>query len=339
MQILILGLVFFAVAFAGVGVWLLIGNRENSTSRIRQRLQGVRQVQEYNLGDSLAKAEQKKKAAKEKRREVVKRKAFSDIPMLEDRFGNRPWAERLNARLRQAQLPLTVMSFLAVCGGCGVFGAVLTVVWNKGLHPLLTPIAFLAFAVAPYLYLAVTVKMRVKKFTEQFSDALDLLSSCVKSGQSLNAAVQNVAEEMPDPVADEFRIMADELTFGAELSKALNHFRERMNTEDVQVFCTALLIQKETGGNLSEVLDGLQTTIRERFRILRQVKTLTAQGRMSGWIVGLLPIALGGVLYLCNPDYMGQLFSTDMGHWLIFIALSFQFIGMIMIRKIVNIKV
>jgi tight adherence protein B len=183
------------------------------------------------------------------------------------------------------------------------------------------------------------VTVRAKKFDAQFPDALDLLSSCVKSGMSLNAAVQNVAEEMPDPVADEFRIIADQLTFGEDLSKVLHRFADRMDSEDVQVFTTALMIQKETGGNLSEILDGLQQTIRERFRILRQVKTLTAQGRLSGWIVGLLPIALGGALYVFNPDYMGLLFTTKAGHWLIGIALTFQFLGMLMIRKIVDVKV
>ena len=337
-EVIILVLVFFAVAFAGLSVWLLVGQKAMS-SRIRERLQGVRQVADYNLGDSIAEAEASKRKAKELRREVTKRKAFSDIPVLQQSLGGAPWAARLNARLRQAQLTLTVASFLAVCVGCGLFGGVLTVVLTKRIHPLLTPVAFAAFASAPYIYLSTTIKMRIKKFGLQFPDALDLLSSCVKSGQSLNAAIQNVADEMSDPVADEFRIMADELTFGEEQEKVLSHLRERVPTEDVQVFCTALQIQKETGGNLSEVLDGLQKTVRERFRILRQVKTLTAQGRLSGWIVAGLPIVLAGVIYACNPEYMGQLFKTPMGQKLMYGALTMQFIGIILIRKIVNIKV
>jgi tight adherence protein B len=203
---------------------------------------------------------------------------------------------------------------------------------------MLFPVAFALFGLAPYGYLMVTVTRRVKKFSAQFADALDLLAGCVKSGQSLNAAIQNVADEMPDPIGDEFRIMADELTFGEDLSKVLAHLRDRMNTEDVQIFCTALQIQKDVGGNLTEVLDGLQKTIRERFRILRQVKTLTAQGRLSGWIVGGLPVALGFVIYLCNPNYMKELF-TPTGQKLLIGAGVMELLGMLLIRKIVNIKV
>ncbi len=338
MEILILTLVFVAVAFAGLGVWLLVGNKGVMSQRMQQRLRGVRQIAEYNLGDSLAEAERQKQRDKERQRNILKKKAFSDIPVLEERFGKGPWAEKLNAHLRQAQLPLTVLSFLLICAVSGALGGMLTLMWSRGFHLLITPMAFGLFAVAPFMYLRFTVAARQKKFGFQFPDTLDLLSSSVKSGQSLNAAVQNVAEEMPDPVADEFRIMADELTFGEDLSKVLTHFRQRMNTEDVQVFCTALQIQKETGGNLSEVLDGLQKTIRERFRILRHVKSLTAQGRLSGWIVGGLPVALGGIIFLANPGYMSELF-TETGMKLVAVAAALQVVGMLLIRKIVNIKV
>ena len=335
---LILALVFVAVLLGTLGVWLLVGNRESSSDRIQMRLKGVHQIKDYELGESLAVAEDKKKQARDKRKDITRKKAFSDIPVLENRFGAKPWAEKLSAKLRQAQMPLTVTAFLLICVAAGGVGALLTVALHSKAHPLLTPLGFFMFAVAPYLYLTVAVSSRIKRFGLQFPDALDLLSSSVKSGQALNAAIQNVAEEMPDPVGDEFKIISDELTFGVEMADALRHLSHRLDTSDVQFFCTALLIQKETGGNLSEVLDGLQKTIRERFRILRQVKVLTAQGRLSGWVVGLLPIALGGVIYLCNPEYMAQLF-TDTGKKLLIVALALQMVGMFIIRKIVNIKV
>jgi tight adherence protein B len=339
MQYLILALIFFSVAFAGVAIWLLVGSRESTGSRVQQRLKGVRKVDDYNLGESLANAEAAKREKSQKKRKAVKQKAFSDIPLLQKKFGQRAWAETLNSRLRQAQLPLSVAAFLMVCGGCALFGGLVTVVWYRAFHPAFTPLGMLALGAAPYVYLMISVTQRIKKFSLQFPDALDLLSSSVKSGQSLNNAIQNVADEMPEPVADEFEIMADELTFGEEPGKVLKNFQRRMGTEDVQVFCTALQIQRETGGNLSEVLDGLQKTIRERFRILRQVKTLTAQGRLSGWIVGILPIGLGAVLYFCNPEYIGQLFTTTTGRYMVLIAGSLQLAGMLLIRKIVNIKV
>jgi tight adherence protein B len=144
---------------------------------------------------------------------------------------------------------------------------------------------------------------------------------------------------MPDPVADEFRIMSDELTFGVSFEEALRHLMARVSTPDVRFFATALMIQKETGGNLSEVLDGLQKTIRERFRILGQVKTLTAQGKLSGLIVGGLPIVLCVFIYFANPGYMHPLFSQRMGHWMLGTGVGLQVLGVLMINKIVRIKV
>jgi len=336
---LILALVFVAVLLATLGVWLLVGNRESASDRIQMRLKGVRQIKDYELGESLAVAEEKKKQAREKRKNITRKKAFSDIPVLENRFGAKPWAEKLSAQLRQAQMPLTVTAFLLICVAAGGVGALLTVALHSKPHALLTPLGFLMFAVAPYLYLTIAVSTRIKRFGLQFPDALDLLSSSVKSGQALNAAIQNVAEEMPDPVGDEFKIISDELTFGVEMADALRHLSHRVDTSDVQFFCTALLIQKETGGNLSEVLDGLQKTIRERFRILRQVKVLTAQGRLSGWILSALPIGLGIILAICNWGYMKHLFTTKDGQTLLIVAAVLELIGMVLIRKIVNIKV
>ena len=155
---------------------------------------------------------------------------------------------------------------------------------------------------------------------------------------TLNTAILNVAEETPDPVSDEFRIISDELNLGLDMSDVLRRFQQRVATQDVQFFVTALLIQGETGGNLSEVLDGLQKTIRERFRILRQVKTLTAQGRLSGWVVGIMPLALGIIVFILNPDYMKQLLTPE-GKKLLMVAAGFQILGLVLIRKIVNIKV
>ena len=338
MQLLIAGLVCFAVIFALMGVWVLLSNRGTMGQKIHMRLEGVRQIKDFELGDAIAAAEEKKKKTKEKRQDVIRKKAFSDIPVLEKRFGSEPWAERLSARLRQAQMPISVTGFILISVACGAAGTLAAIVW-QGFNWLLILIAFPVMAVLPYAYLTLAVTRRVKRFSTQFPDALDLLSSCVKSGLALNAAINNVADEMPDPIGDEFKIIADELTLGVELSDALRHFNERLDTPDVQFFCTALMIQKETGGNLSEVLDGLQKTIRERFRILRQVKTLTAQGRLSGWVVGLLPIVLGFTIYTLKPDYMRTLLDTPEGRKLLYVGGSLQVVGMFLIRKIVNIKV
>jgi len=339
MQVLLIVLILLAVLFGVMGVWLLVGGSNSDRQRLQLRLQGVRQVREYELGDSLAQQEKARAKKRQARKELVKKKAFSEIPALDQKLRSTPWAQRLSARLRQAQMPLTVNAFLLICFGLGAAGGMLTVIWRGRVDVLLTPVAVLLLGASPYFYVLVAVRKRLKAFERQFPDALDMLSSSVKGGMALTAAIQNVGEEMPDPTGDEFKMLADELTFGVDLSDALRHLAERVGSQDVQFFCTALMIQKETGGNLAEVLDGLQKTIRERFRILGQLKTLTAQGRLSGWILGALPLLLGGVIYMANPDYMGALFNTTLGRKFLLAAGVLQLLGVLLIRKIVNIKV
>jgi len=338
-MVLIAILIGLAVFLAATGIWLMVGGQSGSKSQIQLRLQGVRQIKAYELGSDLAQEQKKKDAARAKKKEVLKKKAFSDIPVLDRKLKATPWAERLSAQLRQANLPLTVSTFMLICLAAGMFALSLTVLWRGRFDPLVAPLATLLIGAVPYAYVRFAVRRRLKKFCLQFPDALDLLSSSVKGGLSINAAVQNVADEMPDPTSEEFGIMADELAFGVELSEALRHLAARVPTPDIKFFTTAVMIQKETGGNLSEILDLLQTTIRERFRILGQVRTLTAQARMSGWVLGALPVALAGMIYMANPVYMRLLFVTETGHKLLAAAGVLQLIGLMIIRKIVNIKV
>ncbi|MFO7955991.1 MAG: type II secretion system F family protein [Candidatus Brocadiia bacterium] len=338
-DIAVIALIFFSVLFAFFGVWLLVSQRGTSRDRVADRLRGVRQVKRYELGDALAETKEREQQKKQRRKEALRQKAYSDIPVLDDALQKTTWAERLNSMLIQAQIPISVTFFVAMCGGLVALGILVSVLWRQTFDPLLALLFGVLLGGAPPAYVFIRVKRRIKKFNDQLPDALDLMSSSVKSGQSLNAAIQNVADEMPDPVSDEFRILSDELTFGVSFSDALRHLMERVNTSDVRFFATALMIQKETGGNLSEVLDGLQETIRERFRILGQVKTLTAQGKLSGLIVGLLPIGLCLVIYMANPEYMSQLFTTSIGRKMLAGGVGLQLIGVFLIYRIVQIKV
>jgi tight adherence protein B len=339
MPIAVLALVFFAVLFFVFGVWLLMGQRRIGKDRVGERLLGVKQVKRYELGDALAETREKEQKKRQQRKEAIKKKAFSDIPAVDNALRRTSWADKLNGALIQAQMPISVGSFVMLSSVLAAMGVAVAMLWRRGFDPLLAALFGLAMASAPTIYIFTKVRRRAKKFNSQLPDALDLLSSSVRAGQGLNSAIQNVADEMPDPVADEFKILADEMTFGVSFDVSLRHLITRVDTPDVRFLCTALIIQKETGGNLSEVLDGLQKTIRERFRILGQVKTLTAQGKLSGLIVGLLPLALCAFLYSANPDYMGQLFHEKTGNYLIAVALALQAGGVLIIRKIVNIKV
>lgn len=339
METLVLALVFFAVLFALCGVWLLVSQRKTARDRINTRLLGVKQVKRYELGDALAETREREEKKRQQRKEAIRKKAFSDIPAVDKALKGTTWAEKLDGMLIQAQLPISVASFMALSGMLAAMGAAVALIWRHYFDPILALLFGLLLGGAPAVYIYLKVRHRIKRFNGQLPDALDLLSSSVKGGQSLNAAVQNVADEMPDPVGDEFKILADELTFGVPFDTALRHLMSRLSSPDVRFLATALMIQKETGGNLSEVLDGLQKTIRERFRILGQVKTLTAQGKLSGLIVAMLPLALCAFLYFANPDYMRKLFEPGLGRWLVIIALSLQMVGCLLIAKIVKIQV
>lgn len=339
MQALILALVFFAVLFALCGVWLLASQRRTAGDRVSSRMAGVRHIKRYELGDALAETREREEKKRQQRKEAIRKKAFSDIPAVDKALKGTSWAEKLDGMLIQAQMPISVASFVALSGMLAAMGAAVALLWRRRFDPVLAGLFGLVLGSTPALYTFLKVRRRIKKFNAQLPDALDLLSSSVKGGQSLNAAIQNVAEEMPDPIGDEFKILSDELTFGVTFNRALRHLISRVNTPDVRFLATALMIQKETGGNLSEVLDGLQKTIRERFRILGQVKTLTAQGKLSGLIVGGLPLALCAFLYFANPEYMNDLFKPGLGRWLVGIALGLQVLGCSLIAKIVNIKV
>jgi len=338
-DVVIIALVVSSVAFAALGVWLLAAQRTSKRSRLATRLRGVKQVKRYELGDTLAESREQQLKKREERKEALKRQAFSDIPALDRVLKKSSFAEKLNGMLIQVQLPLTVTAFVALCCLLGVMGVLVTVIWRREFDPLMALIFGVTLGVMPYAFLRVKVARRLKRFGTQLPDALDLLSSSVKAGQSLNAAIQNVADEMPDPVGDEFKILADELTFGVTFENALQHLTIRISTPDVKFFATAMVIQKEVGGNLSEVIDGLQKTIRERFRILGQVKTLTAQGKLSGLIVGMLPVALLILIYVLNREYMIGLFTTKLGHILLGVAAGMELLGALLIRKIVSIKV
>lgn len=332
-------LVFFAVLFAFFGVWLLMGQRAASRTRVEVRLKGVRQIKHYELGDALAETRERENKKRERRNKALRQKAYSDIPALDNVLKKTTWAEAVSGMLLQAQMPMTVTTFAMICGLLAAMGVAVSVLWRRELDMLLALVFAVLLGAIPVLYVHVKVRMRLKRFAGQLPDALDLLSSSVKGGQSLNAAIQNVADEMPDPIADEFKTLADELTFGVGFDDALRHLSARVNTPDVRFFASALMIQKETGGSLAEVLDGLQKTVRERFRILGQVKTLTAQGKLSGIIVGLLPVALCGFIYFANPDYMRDLFVTDIGKKMLIGGTSLLMLGAYIIYKIVNIEV
>jgi tight adherence protein B len=200
-------------------------------------------------------------------------------------------------------------------------------------------LAVLVFGFAPFGWLLHRRTKRIKRFEEQFPEALDLLSRAIRAGHALQTAMGMVADELPDPVGPEFRKTFDQQNYGLPLRDALEDMSVRMPVLDVRFFVTAVLIQRDTGGNLAEILDNLAHVVRERFKIRRQVRVHTAHGRFTGWVLLALPAALAVALSFINPDHMNLLFHEHSGQMLLLAAAVMQFIGFIWIRQVIKIEV
>jgi tight adherence protein B len=191
----------------------------------------------------------------------------------------------------------------------------------------------------PIFYVLYKRKQRFSKFEQELPEALDLMVSALRAGHSLVSALGLVAHEAPDPIGAEFRVCFEEQNYGLELRTAMSNLLTRVPLQDLRIVVTAILIQKESGGNLAEVLDKTAYVIRERYRLKRQVLVHTAQGRLTGWILSFLPIALGIGLYLINPDTMSLLWRRPIGIKLLYTAAAMTVTGALIIRKIVNMEV
>jgi tight adherence protein B len=204
----------------------------------------------------------------------------------------------------------------------------------------LAPVATgLLAAFAPFAWLMHRRSKRMKRFEEQFPEALDLLSRAIRAGHAFQTALGMVADELPDPVGPEFRKTFDQQNYGLPLRDALNEMSARLALLDVRFFVTAVLIQRDTGGNLSEILDNLAHVVRERFKIHRQVRVHTAHGRFTGYVLLALPAALAIALSFINPEHMQLLFRESMGQTMLIGAIVMQTLGFIWIRQVIKIEV
>lgn len=216
-------------------------------------------------------------------------------------------------------------------------GLVLGLSLRRGM--LVAVLLFLIAGAAPLFYLRIRKKMRFQKFTEQFPDALDMISRSLRAGHAFSSALQLVGSEMSDPMAGLFRTVYEEQSLGLSMRDALSQILERMPSMDLRLFVTAVNVHREVGGNLADTLERLAQTIRERIRIRRQVRVYTAQGRLSGYILAALPIFMATFLYFFIPDYIGELVAVKTGWYIIGAAVAGQITGFFVIRKLINIKI
>jgi tight adherence protein B len=281
---------------------------------------------------------------------VVERPSQPRDTIVADRIdkaiAGRGFTEGIKSRIAKADAKLRVSEYIAiqVMAALAVGAAIYFIFGNNLIFATLGGIVGLFL---PRMYLSFAAKRRLRAFENQLSDTLNLWVNALRSGYSVLQAMEAIATELPPPVSVEFERVVQEVRLGLTVPAALGNMLRRVPSDDLDLVITAVNIQREVGGNLAEVLDTISFTIRERVRIKGEIRTLTAQGRLSGWIISLLPIGLALVLLMINPSYMGQLFANappflfgiPCGWIVIGVGLVMMTIGIIIIQKIVDIEV
>jgi tight adherence protein B len=269
--------------------------------------------------------------------ELRKSSDLSSIPWLNRRLLKFELTPRLQTLLYQADLKWPVGGLLAGCILCFLVPAYLVYLrFNSLLASLLVGIAL---GGAPFFVVLHKRTKRLNKFQQGLPEALDLMVSAIRAGHSLVAAIGSASRECADPIGCEFKACFEEQNYGLEMKTALDNMINRVPLQDLRIVATAIIIQKESGGNLAEVLDKTSHVIRERFRLKRQVSVHTAQGRATGWVLTLLPVVLGVVFYFLNPTMMSVLWTNPMGIKMLWVSSIMIVIGGFVIRKIVNMDV
>ena len=258
-----------------------------------------------------------------------------------------PWMNRwllkielapyLREVLYQADLKWTASVLILMSSLCFLVPAYLIYLRSGSL--VFSLLIGLLLGLAPFGFVMHKRSRRFARFEEDLPEALDLMVSGLRAGNSLVSALRLVALESPDPIGTEFRICFDEQNYGLDLRTAMENLVARVPLQDLRIIVTAILIQKESGGNLAEVLDKASYLIRERFRLKRQVRVHTAQGRLTGWILTLLPVVLGIALYLISPETISVLWTRPIGVKLLYTSAGMTIAGALIIRKIVNMEV
>jgi tight adherence protein B len=315
-------LVFIAVALGTVALALLL----EGWAEWRRRRDVVDQLRSFSTPGGGAASETLIRSAKAAEARwfqpiVTRVPQLGDIGQMMDQAGLR-WSA-----------PTFLLITLGLSGGLGLAALVILRVWVAGV------LAAVAGAWLPYLYVRRKRGKFLGSFEEQLPEACDLLGRAIRSGHPLSSGIKMAADEAEEPVASQFRQVFEEQRFGIPFEDALMGLADRMPLVDVRILVTAILVQREVGGNLAEVLDKIANTIRARFTIRRQLRVYTAQGRFSGYVLALLPIAVGSAIFLINREYMMILFQEPVGRLVMVTGITMQIIGFLWIRQIVNIEI
>ncbi|MBD8530942.1 MULTISPECIES: type II secretion system F family protein [unclassified Massilia] len=313
-------LLFVAILLLVWGVYVgWQAHRSPEAERIARRLRGV-------IGGE----------ARQSDVTIVKQRRFSDDAELDTLLRRLPGTYRLDRMLQQAGSQQLVAALVGFCLTGFVLGLLLAL-W-LGMPWLGVLVAAGGGASLPLLRLARARATRMARFERQLPDALDMMSRAMRAGHAFPTALKLVADEISAPLGEEFKAAFDEVNFGVAMADALGNLAQRVPSMDLQYFVVAVLIQRESGGNLTELLSSIAGIIRDRHKLAGQVRVLSAEGRISAWVLCLLPFGAGAMMYLANPETMGVLWTDPGGRKMLYTALGMMLFGVLAIRKIVRIR-
>lgn len=315
-------LVFVVVAVAVFALGSLVDQRSAQARLLKERLASERKAPERNAEEELA---------------LLRDEQLSKIPALDSLLRRSDRVSAMQKMLAQAGMTMRAGNFLGISAMAGIAGAIVFYLVGKRVD--VAWVATLVGFVLPYSIVSYKRGKRFEKFEELFPEAIDTLARAVRAGHAFTTALEMITNEVSEPVAGEFRQLYEEQKFGMPVRDALMNLTERMPLVDVKFFVTAVMLQRETGGNLAEILDNLSYVIRERFKIQRQVRVYTAQGRLTMFLLMLMPPIIVTVMLVLNPMFIRPLFSDPIGHTLLVAGVTLQTVGYFVIRKIIRIQV
>jgi tight adherence protein B len=259
------------------------------------------------------------------------------LPRLNELLGRAAPGRALQAWVGTSGLQVSAAELLIMSGALGLLGLVLPS--TLGQAAVLGAALGLGLAVLPWWRVAHARRQRIERIERQFPQALDLMSRAMRAGHAFGSAVRMVAEELPEPLGQDFRVLFDEMNYGVPAPTALAHLAERVPLPDVSYFVVAVMIQRESGGNLAELLDKISTIVRERLKLHGEIRTLSAEGRLSAIILTALPFAVGVVVNVVNPQFMAVLWTDPSGLRMVGAALFMMVLGTLWMRRIIRIRV
>jgi tight adherence protein B len=322
MPALIAFLVFIVVALAIFAAGSLIDQRNARARLIKDRLANVQKAPEREPDEELA---------------LLRDEQLSQIPALDTLLRRSARVSAIQDALTQAGMRFRAGNFLMLCILCGALAGLAAVLYTK--NPAIAWAALVIGCVLPYSFVSYRRQKRFEKFEELFPEAIDTLARAVRAGHAFTTALEMISNEVTEPLAGEFRKLYEEQKFGMPVRDALMNLTERVPLVDVKFFVTAVMLQRETGGNLAEILDNLSYVIRERFKIQRQVRVHTAQGRLTMALLMAMPPTVVAILLVFSPDFVKPLFYDPIGHALLVVSIALQTVGYFVIRKIIKIQV